>query len=62
MLIDVFELLTTARESIASNVAAIDASCDFFIAEVDFETAIIGGGGSASEAGESPVVAQSGGH
>nr|WP_110754049.1 TolC family protein [Phyllobacterium leguminum] len=65
MLIDEFELLTTARESIASNVAAINAKRDFFIADVDFETAIIGGGGSAGEAGEGAVVAaggESGGH
>nr|WP_245419957.1 TolC family protein [Phyllobacterium salinisoli] len=65
MLIDVFELLTTARESIASNAAAIDAKRDFFIAAVDFETAIIGGGGSGGMAGEGPVAtagAESGGH
>jgi len=65
MLIDVFELLTTARESINSNVAAIAAKRDFFLATVDFETAIIGGGGSASTGGDSPVVtaaAEGGGH
>ncbi|OYY59806.1 MAG: copper resistance protein, partial [Rhizobiales bacterium 35-66-30] len=65
MLIDVFELLTTARESIATNVAAIFAKRDFFIATVDFETAIIGGGSSAGSAGEGPVVtaaAEGGGH
>ncbi|MEP9352484.1 TolC family protein [Xanthobacter sp. KR7-65] len=44
MLIDVFELLTTERESIDSSVAAIAAQRDFFLAEVDFETAITGGG------------------
>jgi len=65
MLIDVFELLTTAQESINSNVAAITAKRDFFIATVDFQTAIIGGGGSSGSAGEGPVVAsaaEGGGH
>ncbi|MDF2998977.1 MAG: outer rane efflux protein [Xanthobacteraceae bacterium] len=65
MLIDVFELLTTAQESINSNVAAIAAKRDFFIATVDFETAIIGGGGSSGSPGEGPAVAtaaEGGGH
>ena len=57
MLIDVFELLTTARESITTNVAAIAAKRDFFIATVDFETAIIGGGSSAGSAGEGAAMA-----
>ncbi|WP_276199583.1 TolC family protein [Chelatococcus sp. XZ-Ab1] len=64
MLIDVFELLTTVRESIASNVAAIGARRDFFLASVDFDTAIIGGGASGG-AGEGPVAlaaAEAGGH
>lgn len=56
MLIDVFELLTTVRESIESNIAAIAAKRDYFIATVDFQTAIIGGGGSSGEAGEEPVA------
>lgn len=60
MLIDVFELLTTARESITTNVAAIAAKRDFFIATVDFQTSIIGGGSGGS--GESsPTVAAAGG-
>lgn len=56
MLIDVFELLTTVRESIESNVAAIAAKRDYFIATVDFQTAIIGGGGSPGAAGETPAM------
>ncbi len=44
MLIDVFELLTTAREQIDSTMAAIEARRDFLLAEVDFQTAILGGG------------------
>lgn len=61
MLIDVFDLLTASRESINSNVAAIEAKRDFFLAAVDFETTIIGGfgGGSGGEA-SSMAFAESG--
>jgi outer membrane protein TolC len=48
MLIDAFELLTTSREGIASNIAAIEAIRDFHLAEVDFRAAIIGGGVAAA--------------
>jgi outer membrane protein TolC len=51
MLIDVFELLTTARERITSTMAAIEARRDFLLAEVDFQTAIIGGGTTGGETG-----------
>ncbi|GLK81785.1 TolC family protein [Methylopila turkensis] len=56
MLIDAFELLTNARENVASNVAAIRARRDFFIADVDFQAALIGGGG-AGEASPEPKLA-----
>ena len=56
MLVDAFELLTNARENVASNVAAIRARRDFFIAEVDFQAALIGGGG-ADEALPEPKLA-----
>lgn len=49
MLIDVFELLTTTQESIDSNVAAIDAKRDFFLAKVNFEHAVIGGGSAGGD-------------
>jgi outer membrane protein TolC len=53
MLIDVFDLLTTTRETITSNIEAIEAKRDFLIASVDFQTAIIGGGdGSGRSEGE----------
>lgn len=45
MLIDVFQVLTTARESVASNIATIQAIRDFYIAETDFRAALLGGGG-----------------
>jgi outer membrane protein TolC len=56
MLIDVFDLLTTARESITTNIAAITAKRDFLIAGVDFQTAVIGGGSGAA-GGDEPSVA-----
>jgi outer membrane protein TolC len=67
MLIDVLELLNTERETIDSNVAAIEAKRDFFIAEVDFQAALIGGGGSsggsgAETGGTAAAVADAGGH
>ncbi|QZN99619.1 TolC family protein [Chenggangzhangella methanolivorans] len=52
MLVDAFELLTNARENVASNVAAIRAKRDFFIADVDFQAALIGGGSPAESAPE----------
>lgn len=59
MLIDVFELLTTARERIASTLAAIEARRDFLLAEADFHAALIGGGsgGSPPASDESTVPA-----
>lgn len=44
MLTDVFDLLTTAAENVDSNVAAIVAKRDFFLAAVDFQAALLGGG------------------
>ncbi|MEO7223143.1 MAG: TolC family protein [Devosia sp.] len=46
MLIDVFDLLTTARETADSNIAAIAAKRNFFLATVDFQSAVLGGGSS----------------
>lgn len=61
MLIDEFELLTTLRESIDSNIQAISAQRDFFIASVDFQTAIVGGGASSGEASRGPSMAAAAG-
>jgi outer membrane protein TolC len=55
MLVDAFELLTEARETVASNVAAIRAKRDFLLADVDFQAALIGGG--APSAAPSAAVA-----
>jgi outer membrane protein TolC len=64
MLIDVFSLLTTVRESIASNVAAIAAKRDFFVAAVNFQSSIIGGGSpvSVTESPAGAASAQGGAH
>lgn len=45
MLIDVFALLTEARQRINSNIQAIDAQRDFWLASVDLGVAVTGGGG-----------------
>ncbi|MGA0531207.1 TolC family protein [Hansschlegelia sp. KR7-227] len=52
MLVDAFELLTNARETVAANVAAIRAKRDFLLADVDFQAALIGGGPAAQSAPE----------
>ncbi len=44
MLNDVTDLITDARNRILSNVAAINARRDFWIAHTDFKHALIGGG------------------
>ncbi|MFZ5690275.1 MAG: TolC family protein [Pseudomonadota bacterium] len=52
MLIDVFGLLTEARQRLAINNQAIEAQRDFWLATVDLQTAVTGGGlggGSAAE-------------
>ncbi len=59
MLIDVTELITDARARILSNVAAINALRDVWIAHTDFKHALIGGGSGG--AGGSEVVAAAGG-
>jgi outer membrane protein TolC len=61
MLIDVFELLTTVRETMASSIAEIEARRDFLIAEVDLQTALIGGGGSAGPRDGTAMTAASAG-
>jgi len=45
MLVDVTQLLVDGRARIISNIAAITARRDFFIASVDLKAALVGGGG-----------------
>ena len=65
MLVDVMDLLTTAREGAQSKVAAVNARRDAFLAAVDLEAAIIGGGSSSSNPapdGAAAYAAAPGGH
>jgi outer membrane protein TolC len=49
MQVDVFALLTEARQRIASLRAAIDAKREFFLAQSDLQTSVNGGGSGARE-------------
>jgi outer membrane protein TolC len=60
MLIDVFALLTEARQRINSNMQAIDAQRDFWLASVDLGVAVTGGGGMRG-GGTATAAALSGG-
>lgn len=64
MLIDVTQLIADARGRMMSQVAAINARRDFFIADVDFKHALIGGGlsGGAASGGAAPQAGGGEGH
>jgi len=64
MLIDVTQLIADARGRMMSQVAAVNAKRDFFIADVDFKHALIGGGvsGAAASAGAAPQGGGEPGH
>jgi outer membrane protein TolC len=49
MLADLFQIIQDARQRVISNMAAIDAKRDFWIASTDLQAAIIGGGMTGSE-------------
>lgn len=57
MLFDLSQLLIDARERIASNVAAIEAKRDFWLAATDLHVAVVGGGVSDGVAGRSTAMA-----
>jgi outer membrane protein TolC len=62
MLVDVTRLITDARARILSNVEAINARRDFWIAATDLKAAMLGGGmGGAGDAGGSAGGAVGGG-
>ncbi|WP_246505404.1 TolC family protein [Microvirga antarctica] len=62
MLVDVSQLILDARARILSNVDAINARRDFWIASTDLKAALVGGGGgSGGEGGGTPVTAAAGG-
>lgn len=52
MQIDVFSLLTEARQRVTATTAAIEAQREFWVAKTNLLSAIVGGGGSAEPAGE----------
>jgi outer membrane protein TolC len=53
MLIDVFALLTEARQRIAANIGSIEAKRNFWIAHTDLSVAIFGGGHIGADGGGS---------
>jgi outer membrane protein TolC len=65
MQIDVFALLDDARQRIASTMAAIEAQRDFYLAQTNLGTAILGGGAGApmaETAAAMPAGGESTGH
>jgi outer membrane protein TolC len=58
---DVFALLEDARQRITSTMAAIEAQRDFYLAQVNLGTAILGGGAGAASSGETTTTAMPGG-
>ena len=61
MMIDVFALLTEARQRVVSTTSGVEAQRDFWLAAVDLDAAILGGGVSApSGEGPSPSSAPGG--
>jgi outer membrane protein TolC len=51
MMVDVFALLTEARQRIVSTTSGVEAERDFWLASVDLDAAILGGGVSPPPAG-----------
>ena len=66
MLVDVTRLIIDARARILSNIDAINARRDFWIATTDLKAALVGGGivGGAAEGGGPPAASggEAGGH
>jgi outer membrane protein TolC len=58
MQVDVFALLTEARQRIASLRAAIDAKREFFLAQSELQTAVNGGGSGGSNDNPTTTTAQ----
>jgi len=57
MQVDIFALLTEARQRLASLRGAIDARQNFFLAQADLQTAINGGGAPAAGGDNSTTIA-----
>ncbi|MFN3658475.1 MAG: TolC family protein [Pseudolabrys sp.] len=61
MQVDVFALLTEARQRIAANANAVEALRDFWLASADLQAAVIGGAGAPSDSSSSTTAMASGG-
>jgi outer membrane protein TolC len=61
MQIDVFALLTEARQRIASNTAAIEAQRNFWLASTTLSAAVIGGTPGAGASSPAMAMAAGGG-
>jgi outer membrane protein TolC len=55
MQIDVFSLLTEARQRIAANIAAIEAQRDYWLADANLTAALVGGEPALSETDSQPM-------
>jgi outer membrane protein TolC len=61
MQIDVFALLTEARQRVTANIAAIEAQMNFWLASSELDAALAGGGAAAGEnAARAPIPAIAG--
>ena len=61
MQIDVFSLLTEARQRVAATMAAIEAKRDFWLATTDLQAVVVGGGISGGGTGGGKPLADSSG-
>ena len=60
MQIDVFSLLTEARQRLTVNIAAIEAQRDFWLASTNLGAAVAGGGVATGGAGPRAAMSASG--
>ena len=61
MQVDVFALLTEARQRIAASAGAVEALRDFWLASADLQAAVVGGGGAPGEPSSSATAMAGGG-
>jgi outer membrane protein TolC len=60
MMVDVFALLTEARQRVGSSTSGVEAERDFWLASVDLDAAILGGGVSPPPEGSTAARAPGG--
>ena len=61
MQIDVFSLLAEARQRLNATIAAVEAKRDFWLAEGNLTTAVVGGGSGRSESSTPMTTTTDGG-